>query len=180
MIQIQDIKLNNANSPSIHCRKTFSTEIIQPNSLVEIISCQDLFEAEDEKLKNMQRKISLHDGLLVTNTLENPYKIGVITKSLNKELEDLERRNIASSVVKMHFTNRNYHSTSDSESKWCESDETSLESNECDRRLYETRQWQANLFYYQRSDAAIKLNHRVHLKFQQLKPFIIWKPLQVP
>lgn len=188
MFQIQDIKLNNANAPRKHCRKECSTESIKNVSIeitksvslpsINIQHSKEIFPAENEQSENIQRKISLTDGLLLANTSKNHVQfdsLGEIRNTLNK---DFERRNIANNVVKLHFVNRNYHSNSDSsEIKWCES-ETSLESNEYDRRFYETKQWQANLFYYPRSDAAILLNHRVHLKFQQLEPFIIWKHVQ--
>lgn len=105
--------------------------------------------------------------------------VGVVTKTLNKELEDLEGKNIANSVVKMHFINRNYNSNSDSTELNCCDSETSIESSEYDRRLYETRQWQSNLFHYQRSNNLTDLNRRVQLKFQPLKQFSFWKPLQV-
>lgn len=186
MFQIQDIKLNNANAPLNHCRKESSAESLNNFSIIikqsaslpsiNIKNSEHIFPAENEKSENIQRKMSL------TNTSKNPIQatnIGVLRNTLNNELEDLERENIAGSVVNVHFINKNYHSNSDASEMKCES-ETTLESNEYDRRFYETRQWQANLFYYKRSDSAILLNHRVQLKFQQLKPFIIWKPLQVP
>ncbi len=150
MFQIQNVKLNGSS---------ITTSLNQKG--VEL--------ADDTDLTNQN---SLTEPLPVDNDPSHSYNnFGAVTQTLSKELEDLERKNFASSVVKIHYVNGNYHSNSDSyELKWCDS-ETSLKSNECDRRYYETKQWHSNLFFYKRSKAAIDLNHRVQLKFLPLKPF---------
>lgn len=98
---------------------------------------------------------------------------GAVTQTLSKQLQDLDRKNMADSVVLMHYVNQNFRSKSESTESKCSDSEISMRSNECDRRYCEIKQWYSNLYHYKRSDTAINLNHRVQLKFQPLKPFVI-------
>lgn len=165
MIQIQDIKFNRSTSSLNHFREEDPVDSIKENEI--------------KKPKNFQRK---KKALVVENVAENNPQshnnFGVATQTASKDQEDLDRQNLASNAVKMHFVNRNYQSDSDAtDSERCDS-VMSIESNEQDRRLNETKQWHSNLFYYKRSDAVIDFNHRVQQKFQQLKPLNTWKPMK--
>lgn len=190
MFQIQDIKFNGSISSPSHISDAEPSDSF--NRLNEITTSLSLPSTEvvtsktvsspsfqnvcgDDKSRDLHRTISTADGLVMENVSQPYQNFGVVTTTLNKEVAELERKNLASSVVKMHFVNQNYYSNSDStEMKWCDS-ETSIESSEFDRRFFEMKQWQSNLFHYKRSNAVFDLNHRVQLEFQPLKPLTVWK-----
>lgn len=147
MTQIQDIKLSR------------STESVHQNE-----------EEANLVATTSHSKISLANEPSAEMASSNNF--AAVTQTLSKQLEDLARKNLADSVVEMHFVNANYRSTSDSsELNWSDS-ETSLTANECDRRYGEIKQWHSNLFYYKRSDDVIAMNRRAQLKFVPLKPFV--------
>lgn len=189
MFQIQDVKFNGSTTSLSHFYdeepadsvKNFN-KITTSASLpsINVRSGESSYQNLIEKSKNCQRKISLTDGLLVENISENlcqSHNNFGVTPS--KDLNDLEWKNLARSVVKTHFVNTSYDSSSDATDLDWRNSVTSMESNEHDRRFYETKQWHSNLFFYKRTDTVINLNRRVQLKFKQLKPLNIWKHLKV-
>lgn len=177
MFQIQNIKLNDSIS-SIGDREEPADSTNNFNGRTTSVSQHTTDDGQTNNVRSSNT--SLTDELMVDSVSEKPSQscdnFGDLVTP-DREMNNSERTNIDSSVVTMHFVNRNYRSHSDSTGlSWCDS-AASIESNEFDRRFYETKQWQSNLFYYNRPDAVIDLNHRVQLKFQPLKPLIIGKPL---
>lgn len=173
MSQIQDIKLIFKLNDST---KSLSLRERQPDACHEGSPNGNLNSHSYEKLDNLLKEASFIENNFPENTSDSIDNLGIISQTLDTELKD--DNNPDDSVVKLHFVNPNYRSNSDaSELTWYDS-QTSIISNECNRRYYETKQWHSNLFFYKRSDATIDLNRRVKPKFQPLKPLIMHKSKQ--
>lgn len=162
MSQIQNIKLN-GSTKSLNLNE--ETPARYAGSRNDNLRCKNL--------DDLLHQSSFVERNFPENASHSHNNFGAVTRSLSKQLEDYSNKNFADSVVKMHFVNPNYYSNSEtSRLSWCDS-ETSLRSNECDRRYNEIKQWHSNLFFYKRPNATINLNRRGKLKFQPLKPFIM-------
>lgn len=165
MSQIPNIKLNGST-------KSLNLNVNHPARPTSSID-GNLSSHSCKNLDDLLGKASFIEKNIPENASSSYNNFGVVTRTFHKELEQYKNRSFADSVVKMHFVNPNYYSNSDASGlTGCDS-ETSLRSNECDRRYHEIKQWHSNLFFYKRSDATINLNRRVKLRFQPLKPFVM-------